>query len=99
MIVRAPRVPVTRTDREAKAPVKRGYRVEITNRVCDMIESARWHGLHQPALLQRRFNERGEQRVRLERSRLQLGMKLHADEPRMLFVFDDLRQHAIRRHA
>src|SRR5215207_1729148 len=46
--------------------------------------------LHQPALRHRRLNERRKQRVRLERTRLQFGMELHADEPRMILIFDDL---------
>src|ERR1700721_2597501 len=37
--------------------------------------------LHQPAPLHRRADERGEQRVRLERARLELGVELDADEP------------------
>ena len=37
--------------------------------------------LNQPALHHRRLDEGGEQRVRRERARLQLGMELHADEP------------------
>ena len=40
--------------------------------------------LHQPALLHRGPDEGREQRVRLERPRLQLGMELHADEPGMV---------------
>ena len=43
--------------------------------------------------------KRGEQRVRLERARFQLGMELHADEPGMVGAFDDLRQQAVGRHA
>ena len=37
--------------------------------------------------------------MRLERPRFQLGMELHADEPGMILVLDDLRQDAVRRHA
>src|SRR5690242_21641289 len=37
--------------------------------------------------------------MRLERPRLELGMKLNADEPRVIVVFDDLRQDVIWRHA
>jgi hypothetical protein len=44
-------------------------------------------------------DEAGEQRVRLERARFQLGVELHADEPGMVGDFDDLRQHAVGRHA
>src|SRR5664280_1979867 len=55
--------------------------------------------LHQPALLDRRADERGEQRMRLERSRFQLGVELHADEPGMVVVFDDLGPDAVGRHA
>ena len=52
--------------------------------------------LNEPALHHRCLDERGEQRVRRERSRLELRVELHADEPRMIVVFDDLRQHAVR---
>jgi len=52
-------------------------------------------GLHQPALVDRRADERCEQRMRLERPRLQLGMKLHADKPGMVFVLDHLRQEPV----
>ena len=54
--------------------------------------NARNDGLYQPALLHRRLDEGGEQRMRRERPRFQLGMELHADEPGMVVVFDDLRQ-------
>ena len=64
-------------------------------RQCDAVNG----GLHQPALLHRRADEGSEQRVRLERSRFQFGMELHADEPGMVLVFDDLRQNTVRRHA
>ena len=37
--------------------------------------------------------------MRLEGPRFQFGMELHADEPGMVFIFDDLGQHAIGRHA
>src|SRR5207247_8869669 len=37
--------------------------------------------------------------MRLERPRLQFGMELHPDEPRMVVIFDDFRQHPIRRQA
>ena len=33
----------------------------------------------------------------LERPRFQLGMELHADEPGMVLIFDDFRQHAVGR--
>src|SRR5207248_7797606 len=55
--------------------------------------------LHQPALLDRRLDEGGEQRVRLERAGFQLRVELHPDEPRMILVLDDLRQDAVGRHA
>ena len=35
--------------------------------------------------------------MRLERPRLQLGVKLHADEPGVILVLDDFRQHAVGR--
>ena len=37
--------------------------------------------------------------MRLERARLQFGMELHPDEPGMVLIFDDLRQHAVGRKA
>src|ERR1700749_2178179 len=55
--------------------------------------------LHQPALHDSRLDEGRKQRMRLKGPRLQLGMELHADEPGMVLVFDDLRQHAVRRQA
>src|SRR5437763_4774060 len=55
--------------------------------------------LHQPALLDGRLDEGGEQRVRLERAGFQLRVELHPDEPRMILVLDDLRQDAVGRHA
>src|SRR5450759_1410588 len=53
---------------------------------------------------QARLSDRGrdealEQRMRVEGLRLQLGMILHADKPRMRWDFDDLRQDAVGRHA
>src|SRR5216684_2611984 len=53
----------------------------------------------EPALVERGFDEAGEQRVRLERLRFELGMVLHADEPGMVGDLDDFRQLAVRRHA
>src|SRR5262249_16501702 len=54
---------------------------------------------HQPALLHGGLDEGGEQRVRSEWAGLQLGMALHADEPGMVGIFDNLRQAPTRRHA
>src|SRR5580704_5695889 len=51
-----------------------------------------WMILHQPALLHRSPDEGREQRVWREGARFQLGVELHADEPGMVVVFDDLRQ-------
>jgi hypothetical protein len=53
--------------------------------------------LHQPALHHRRLNEGCKQGMRLKGPRLQFGMELHADEPGMILIFDDLRQHAVGR--
>ncbi len=53
----------------------------------------------QTALRLRRRDEAGEQRMRLERPRLQLRVKLHPDEPGMVHEFDRLRQQPVRRHA
>ena len=55
-----------------------------------------WRRLHQPRLPDRGGDEAGKQRVRLERLRLQLGMVLHADEPRVIGAFDDLWQYTVR---
>src|SRR5579863_3086792 len=37
--------------------------------------------------------------MRLERTRFQFGMELHADEPWMAFIFDDLWQYAVGRQS
>src|SRR5712675_1839781 len=37
--------------------------------------------------------------MRLEGFRFELGMKLHADKPRVIGEFDDFRQHAVGRHS
>src|SRR5437764_1057816 len=59
----------------------------------------KWFGrLYQPALLDRRLDERREQRMRREWTRFQLGVELHGDEPGMLFVFNDLRQDTVGGH-
>src|SRR5437763_13560509 len=55
--------------------------------------------LDQSALLQRRLDEAGEKRVRLERTTLQLGVKLDADEPRMVGPLDNFGELVVRRHA
>ena len=44
-------------------------------------------------------DEARKQRVRLERPRLELGVKLHADEPGMISELDRLRQQPVGRHA
>src|SRR5579862_693479 len=54
-------------------------------------------GLYQAALLHRSADERREQRVRSERARFQFGMKLHANEPRVIVVLDDLGQEPVGR--
>ena len=53
----------------------------------------------QPRLVDGGLDERGEQRVRRERLRLQLGVELHADEPGVVGHLDDLGQAAVGRHA
>src|SRR5688572_15757816 len=55
--------------------------------------------LHQARLRHGRADKRYEQRMRLEQARLQFRMELHANEPRMIGNFHDLRQDAVRRHA
>jgi len=100
-VTRAPRMLVARADREAEALIQLRRGVEIADGMDDVIEaraigaSSSSRRLHQSPLRQCRLDERGEQRMRLERPRFQLGMELHADEPRMVFVFDDLRQDAV----
>src|SRR5262245_52365911 len=53
-----------------------------------------WRGatmaLDEARAVERRFYERSEERVRVEGLRLELGVELHADEPRMLLELDDL---------
>src|SRR6476620_5302877 len=46
-----------------------------------------------------RLDEAGEQRVRLERLRLELGMELHRDVPRVRRQFDDLHELAVEGSA
>src|SRR6476646_10274567 len=46
-----------------------------------------------------RLDEPGEQRVRLERLRLELGMELHGHVPRMRRQLDDLDELAVERAA
>ena len=55
--------------------------------------------LHEARLVERGADERGEERVRLEWTRFELGMELHADEPGVIGKLDDFRQDAVRRHA
>src|SRR5690606_9952231 len=43
------------------------------------------------------LDEAGEERMRLERTRLELGMELHRDEPRMARQFRDLHELAVGR--
>src|SRR6516164_1959713 len=54
---------------------------------------------NQTALIDRGSDERGKQRMRLERPRFELGMKLNADEPGMILILDHLGQQPVRRHA
>src|ERR1051326_4361641 len=49
--------------------------------------------------LRRRRDEAGEQRVRTRRTRLELGVELAADEPRMLRILDDLDELPVRAHT
>src|SRR4051794_12155890 len=53
----------------------------------------------QPALLHRRGDEAAEQGMRGEGARLQFGVELHPDEPRVVVALDDLGQDAVRRQA
>src|SRR5690606_3165968 len=56
-------------------------------------------GSHQARLPHRGGDEAGEQRMRLERAALELGVELHADEPRVIGTLDDLREQSVGRHA
>ncbi len=47
---------------------------------------------NQPALLHGCLDERGKKRMRLEGTRFQLGVELHAHKPGMAGDFDDLGQ-------
>src|SRR5207302_1861118 len=70
--------------------------------VADIDVARSCHGilrLDQAGLVERGTNERGEERVRLERLRFELGMELHADEPGMARPLYDLGQLAVGRHA
>src|ERR1700730_11749534 len=63
-----------------------------------------WRGVmagssNQARLIKGRADERREERVRLEGFRFELGMELHADEPRVIGKLDDFGQHAVRRYA
>src|SRR6266849_4617494 len=70
-----------------------------TRRGCPPTGAGMTWSLHQPALLHRRLDKRGEQRVRRERPRFQLGVELHADKPGMVGVFDNFREQSVGRHA
>ena len=50
-------------------------------------------------MLVRGGDERGKQRMRLRRLRLELGMELHGEEPRVAGQFGDLDELAVRRAA
>src|SRR5437660_1520318 len=54
---------------------------------------------NQAGLIECGADEGGEQRVRLERFGLEFRVELHADIPGMIWDLDNLRQHAVRRHA
>ena len=51
--------------------------------------SVAFASLHEPRLVYRGFDERREQRVWIERLRLQLGVELYTDEPGMVRDLDD----------
>src|ERR1043166_6857443 len=68
--------------------------------VCAGITRLPYHGrrgrVTLPALVRvARLDEAGEQRMRLERLRLELGMELHRDVPRMRRQLDDLDEFAV----
>ncbi len=54
---------------------------------------------NQATLLHRRLDKAGKKRMRVERLRLQLWMKLHPHEPGMVRPLDDLRQRPVRAHS
>src|SRR6185295_18844637 len=51
------------------------------------------------ALIERRPDEAAEQRVAVHRTRLELGVELRGDEPRMIAQLDHLDQRAVGREA
>ena len=53
----------------------------------------------QPALLHRRFDEAGKQRVRVEGLGLEFRVELHADKPGVIGPLDDFRERAVWGHA
>src|SRR5256886_15639739 len=55
--------------------------------------------LFRSLVLQRCADERGEQRMRMRRLRLELRMELHGEIPRVLRQFGDLDELAVRRAA
>jgi hypothetical protein len=97
-IMRAPGMLVARADGEAEAHVSFRRSIEIVDGMDNVIEAA-GQELNQPALVDGRTDEGREKRMRFEWPRFQFGMELHADEPGMVLVFDDLRQNAVGRHA
>ena len=88
----------------AEAKFKRLHRIrasdgdETTRRPqCNRLDcAARADFLHEPALLDRRADEGGKQRVRLEGAAFQLRVELHADEPGVVRVLDRLGQEPVR---
>ena len=55
--------------------------------------------LYKARLLDRRADEVGKQRMGAEGPGFQLGVELHADEPRVVRNLHDFRQAAVRRHS
>src|SRR5208282_1434900 len=57
----------------------------------------RAHAAARQLVLVRGADERGKERMRLERGGLEFGMELAAEEPRVVGVFDDFHVHAVGR--
>ena len=55
--------------------------------------------LDEARLVERGADERSEERVRFEGLRFELGMELHADEPRVILKLDYFRQLPVGRDA
>src|SRR6185436_14119853 len=92
---RPPPITVIETHGPSRFPARVKYGVdsiEVWRAIRRGVSRTFAPALHQPAPVDRRADEGGKKRVRLERPRLELGMELHADEPGMILIFDHLGQ-------